>query len=209
MRPLKENRPISDLLKACIDTGNEKAWADFIRQFQPVIAATVCRTLASAGVDPAGKADDMVQEVYLRLCAKDCRALRTFEIHHEGSIYGFLKMVAYHVVQDYLRQRTVQEMQFPEVPSGEDAHPCDTGTDADQERTVLAREVEEALDRVVSRETAARDKLIFRLYFRQGFTAKAISEIPAIGLTEKGVESTIVRLTRQIRAEMAQRSVAP
>jgi RNA polymerase sigma-70 factor (ECF subfamily) len=206
---LKENRSISDLLKACIDTGNEEAWADFIGQFQPVIAATVCRTLASAGVDPAGKADDLVQEVYLRLCAKDCRALRTFQIHHEGSIYGFLKMVAYHAAQDFLRQRSLQEVQFPDVPSGDDASPFDVNGDAQQERAVLAREVEEALERVVSRETAARDKLIFRLYFTQGFTAKAISAIAAIGLSEKGVESTIVRLTKQIRAEMVQKSVAP
>jgi RNA polymerase sigma-70 factor (ECF subfamily) len=44
-----------------------------------------------------------------------------------------------------------------------------------------------------------RDKLVFLLYYRQGFTAKAIAELPGIQLSEKGVESCLLRLTRHLR----------
>ena len=47
-----------------------------------------------------------------------------------------------------------------------------------------------------------RDFAIFWLYYRQGLTSKAISELAAIGLGVKGVESTLLRLTRLVRAKL-------
>lgn len=44
-----------------------------------------------------------------------------------------------------------------------------------------------------------REQVIFRLYYRQGLTAKEIASIPAFGLSVKGVESVILRITNQIR----------
>jgi RNA polymerase sigma-70 factor (ECF subfamily) len=41
--------------------------------------------------------------------------------------------------------------------------------------------------------------LIFWLYYQQGMSAKTIASLPAVGLTAKGVESAIFRLTRQVR----------
>ena len=52
---------------------------------------------------------------------------------------------------------------------------------------------------IAPRETVARDRLIFWMYYRQGFTAKAIAAIPSISLTVKGVEGVIQRLTGQLR----------
>ena len=46
---------------------------------------------------------------------------------------------------------------------------------------------------------SARDRNLFWLYYRQGLTAEAISRIPAIGLSAKGVESALLRLTRLLR----------
>jgi hypothetical protein len=39
------------------------------------------------------------------------------------------------------------------------------------------------------------------MYYEQGYTAKEISFLPSVGLTVKGVESTLLRLTRFIREE--------
>ncbi len=64
------------------------------------------------------------------------------------------------------------------------------------EDRILLREIEELVDRITDTD---RDKLVFLLYYRQGFTAKAISELPGIDLSEKGVESCILRLTRLLR----------
>jgi len=46
---------------------------------------------------------------------------------------------------------------------------------------------------------SVRDRNLFWLYYRQGLTADAISRIPAIGLSAKGVESALLRLTRLLR----------
>jgi RNA polymerase sigma-70 factor (ECF subfamily) len=48
-----------------------------------------------------------------------------------------------------------------------------------------------------------RDRTVFWLYYQQGFSAKAIAALPSIGLSEKGVESAILRLTREVRNRLA------
>ena len=50
---------------------------------------------------------------------------------------------------------------------------------------------------------AARDKQVFWFYFRYGMTAKAIAAIPAIGLSQKGVESLIFRLVDLLKEKLA------
>ena len=47
-----------------------------------------------------------------------------------------------------------------------------------------------------------REQIVFRLYYRQGLTAKEISSIPALDLSLKGVESMIFRITKQIRERL-------
>jgi hypothetical protein len=54
--------------------------------------------------------------------------------------------------------------------------------------------------------TFVRDYTIFWLYYREGMTAKAIAGVSSIGLTVKGVESTLLRLTRLVRTRFDQRS---
>lgn len=48
----------------------------------------------------------------------------------------------------------------------------------------------------------ARDRALFWLYYRQGFTAEEISRLPAAGLTPKGVESALRRVTAWLREEI-------
>ncbi|HWF02041.1 MAG TPA: hypothetical protein VHA06_00050 [Candidatus Angelobacter sp.] len=50
-----------------------------------------------------------------------------------------------------------------------------------------------------------RDYTIFWLYYREGLTAKAIADDPSIGLTVKGVESTLLRLIKLIRLRLEQK----
>ena len=59
-----------------------------------------------------------------------------------------------------------------------------------------------------SGNTADRDRTIFWLYYRQGLTTKAIATLPAIGLTIKGVESTLGRLTKMVRKRMVETRLA-
>jgi DNA-directed RNA polymerase specialized sigma24 family protein len=65
------------------------------------------------------------------------------------------------------------------------------------ERNVLVAEIRERLQGF-----SVRDRAIFWMHFRHGMTARAISEIRALELTQKGVESALTRITRQLREDL-------
>ena len=99
----------ADLIQACASSKDERAWTEFIRRFQLVIAAAAMRTARqwreSAHVPP----DDLIQETYLKLCENDNHLLRTFRPQREESIYGFLKVVAANVVHDHFKSLTAEK----------------------------------------------------------------------------------------------------
>jgi len=53
-----------------------------------------------------------------------------------------------------------------------------------------------------------RDCAIFWLYYRQGLTAKAIAQLPDIGLTVKGVEKYIVPSDPASKGHLNQKALA-
>lgn len=76
-------------------------------------------------------------------------------------------------------------------------------TAKNSERGILLRELDALLCRLLAAgPQLERDRRIFWLYYRVGLAASAIAALPSTGLTTKGVESTILRLTRLLRQEM-------
>jgi len=71
------------------------------------------------------------------------------------------------------------------------------------DREITIHEADEVLKSQSSDPNFVRDYCIFWLYYRHGFTAKAISQLPSIGLKVKGVESTLLRLTKLVRSRMS------
>jgi len=71
------------------------------------------------------------------------------------------------------------------------------------ERGILLQQIDAHLGRLAVGQNLERDRRVFWLYYRVGLTANAIASLPAIGLSTKGVESTILRLTRLLRQELA------
>jgi RNA polymerase sigma-70 factor (ECF subfamily) len=193
-----EPTALEDLLQACAG-GSEPAWAEFISRFQRTVAATVVKGLLVARIQPSAVADDLIQEVYIRLCANNRRALREFTPVNELAFAGFLRRVAFNVVQDHLRSRKNR----PNEPLSDDLQLRSPGSQ-DLDFQLLLNEIVGLLDKIVPSETAERDKALFLLYFQQGLSARAIACLPAMGLSEKGVESAILRMTRQLRTLMTQ-----
>lgn len=190
------------LLSACIDAPNPSAWEEFIRRFRPLIAGVVANTTGRAGISDMLTIEDLVQEILLKLCSDDCRLLRQFASKSPGSVFSYFKVIAINHVRDRfrteLRQRRYLGSKTSEV--------LDEGDVVDNrwtvkriERTVLLMEIERGLDAVLVDPNKERDRAIFSLYYRQGFTANDIAALPGIDLTVKGVESTLARLTRLLR----------
>jgi hypothetical protein len=66
----------------------------------------------------------------------------------------------------------------------------------------LINEVRSHLEFCIEGRDKDRNRRIFWLYYRAGLSAAAISVLPGIGLSTKGVESLILRMTREVRERM-------
>jgi len=193
------------LILACTQTGDAAAWEEFVRRFHRLIA-TVAFRVARRWDDSSPQAvDDLIQETYLKLCAGNFRILRSFKSQHTDAFYGYLKVVTANLVQDHFKAAhaekrgsgTVEVAVDPQITSAAVA------TAKSSERNILLQQVDALLSRLAVGRHLERDRKVFWLYYRVGLTANAIASLPAIGLSTKGVESTILRLTRLLRQELA------
>ena len=199
------------LIQVCIN-GEAAAWEEFMRRYHRLIAGVVFRTTQKWAESSPATIDDLIQEIYLKLCADDYRLLRAYHPKHPDAIYGYLKVIAANVVHDRLKalhsekrggDQIVGDLTTLENRSA-GAGAGASGNEQAMEREILLREIDAHLNASLSGDTADRDRTIFWLYYRQGFTTKAIALLPAIGLTMKGVESTIFRLTKLVRRRMVE-----
>jgi RNA polymerase sigma-70 factor (ECF subfamily) len=195
-----------ELIRACIEGGDEAVWEEFVRRFRPTIAGVVSRTARRFGEWTPQLIDDLTQETFLKLCANHCRILREFTPRAEESIVGLLKSVAFSVTHDHFRgamavmrgsgrKESVLDTYLESTIAGRDGLP-------EIERQVLLQEIDSFLSGSSKPEISERDRQIFWLYYRQGMTTAAIASITHLGLTAKGVESVIQRLTSFVRQRL-------
>ena len=175
-------------------------WEEFVRRFHPLIAGVVARTARRWVAVTAALVDDLVQETYLKLCTEEFRRLRDFQSRHEDAIYGYLKAVAYTVTLDYFKVHYAAKRGARLRSEGEfEDFVRVAGKESSVEGEVLQRELEDMAHDIADGE---RERLVFFLYYRQGFTTSKIARIPGIGLSQKGVESCIHRLTERLKKKV-------
>lgn len=200
------------LIAACLDTGDSLAWHEFIRRFQKLIATVALRTALRWGVSAPQDIDELVQETYLKLCADNCRLLRSFQSFHDDAIFGYVKVLTANLVHDHLKASRAQKRGGSTVIASIDCDSPATFDDRDGqssvqvENRILMTEIAACLETAVDGLHAARDRRIFWFYYRVGLSASAIAALPNIGLSTKGVESTILRLTREVRTQLTKHS---
>jgi RNA polymerase sigma-70 factor (ECF subfamily) len=197
---------IADLIRGCADS-DEAAWRAFVTRFQKPISISIIRVARKWGAFPHECVDDLVQEAYLKLCVDKCYRLHQFSLAHPDAVEGYVKTIAVNVANDYFKAARSKKrgsgavVQLLEIVEPK-AQVSDFGGVETIEREVLLREIDVCLQSFAGGPGNARDKLIFWLYYRQGMSAEAVASLPSIGLTVKGVESVILRVTRQIRGQI-------
>jgi RNA polymerase sigma-70 factor, ECF subfamily len=186
---------LAELIWACSHGGDHAAWREFVARLQPVVAATAIKAVRQFNCLSPELVDDLIQETYVRILQTE--ALTMFRSEEPNSIYGFIQAIAISVVQDHFRAKNarkrggdIRHVPLDAVPSG------DFLSSSDIERQILIREIEEILEELAP---LPRDQAIFWFHHRQGMTAKEIALLPAIGLSAKGVESVLQRLTPEVR----------
>jgi RNA polymerase sigma-70 factor (ECF subfamily) len=167
-----------------------------------VIAGVVMKALRRGTKPSLALVDDLIQETYLKLFHDHARALRRLVCDHENAFYGFLKVVAANTVRDHFRG-AVSKKRGSGVPEIELDGQVDSSllksSSPDVERSLLLQAIERCLETDPAYSNLMRDRVIFWLYYKHGLTAQAISRLPSVGLTVKGVESALLRMIQHIR----------
>jgi RNA polymerase sigma-70 factor (ECF subfamily) len=207
-----------ELILACAEFNDGAAWEEFVVRFRRPISLSILRIAHQWGGLPQQVVDDLVQETYLKLCSDKCRLLRDFAIQHPEAVTGYIKTIAVNLAHDHFKAfhsqkrgsgETAQLLEGvePQAQSG------DLGGQSAMEREVLLKQIDRCLGACSEGPDQERDRLIFWLYYQQGMSAKTIAALPTVGLTAKGVESAIFRLTRLVREQItnlrSQSSVSP
>ncbi len=204
-----------ELIGVCAGSNNERAWAEFVRRFQVVIAGTVLRTCRHWGEVTRTQVDDLIQETYLKLCENDSYLLASFRPRQEDSIYGFLedsiygflKVVAANVVHDHFKACNAAKRGCGQRDVSLELFQADAMVWSDPDSDAAGQRLQlDHIDRILRRITVGKDqerkRTIFWLRHQQGLTASEIAAIPWFGLTTEGVESLLLRLTNMIKSHM-------
>ncbi len=195
-------------MRQCSASRSPDAWEEFVRRFHRLIATVILRTASRLGDSSKQTVDDLIQETYLKLCADDFRILRSFEHQYPDAFTGYVKVVTANVVRDHFKSAHTQKRgagnleQIAEdfiPPAGEDT----AGSPQSIERAILIEEITRHLNVCIAGPDQERNSQIFWLHYRAGLSARAIADLPGIGLTTKGVESIILRITKSLRERMA------
>lgn len=203
---------VNELAKLCAHSAEVPEWEELVIRCSP-LATVVAKRISRLWVSDPSPAiiDDIVQEVFLKLCEHDRRILRGFEPRGEDSFFGLLRLVTASVTNDYFRRQysTKRGGKVLTMPllDGDSSLGAQTAIQPSQ---VQHSALLEQLDRKLlsaPKVIGPRDRALFWLYYRQGFTAEEISRLPAAGLTAKGVESALRRVTTWLRAEIERSGV--
>jgi RNA polymerase sigma-70 factor, ECF subfamily len=196
-----------DLVLACLQTGDESAWAEFVRRFHPLIARVVMRVARQWGEVSPQIIDDLIQDTYLKLCADRNTFSQRFRPAHRDAVFGYIKVITVNLVHDHFKASRSQKRDSALTASidavpGHSLGPLAVSSRVALERTVLIQQVDSCLRTIAPGSKGQRDRRIFWLYYRVGLPASEIAALPTIGLSTKGVESTLLRLNRQIRERL-------
>jgi RNA polymerase sigma-70 factor, ECF subfamily len=193
-----------ELIHSCLHSGEDAAWTEFVRRFQPLIAGTIIKTVRRWTMPNPTLVEDLVQDTYVKLCADDFKPLRQFDFRHENALIGFLRVVAENVVQDHFRGSWCRKRGNGKVDEIFDHSFLSDGESFARkvEQEILLEQIYRCLEGQQPNTDSGRNTTIFWLYYWQGLTAEAISELEGLGLSTKGVESTLLRLTRGIKSEL-------
>jgi RNA polymerase sigma-70 factor, ECF subfamily len=199
---------IENLVRRCSTSRNPEAWEEFVRRFHRLIATVTLRTAGRLGDASRQTVDDLIQETYLKLCADNFRILRTFEQQHPDAFTGYVKVLTANIVRDHFKSIHTQKRGAGQLaPIEEDLIPIAAGNTAGSpqsiERAVLIKEIGRHLDLCLAGPDRERNRRIFWLHYRAGLSARAIAGLPGVRLTPKGVESILMRLTKDLRQRMA------
>ncbi len=199
--------PINQLAMQCAYSDRPEEWEEFVRCCAPIaslIAARVCRSWTGL-VTPA-LVDDIVQEIFLKLCERERKILRSFVPRGSESFIGLLSIISASVANDHFRRQSSGKRGGGKSPIPlDDLVGAASATAPERSDPMRNTLLYLELDRKMCSNPNAvtkRDRAIFWLYYRQGLTAQEIASLPAVTLSAKGVESVLRRVAGWLKIQL-------
>jgi RNA polymerase sigma-70 factor (ECF subfamily) len=189
--------PLTQLARRCFESTGNDVWEELIHRLQPVFAHAAYRVAMQWGFANVRDVDDAVQEICYKLIARRAEMRRLPEDSDEAA-FAYFKVVAANCAHDYFRAKYADKRgqgKTEEIEPRLDELASGLGM-KQMELQILILQVDAALI------AGSRERAIFWLYYRQGFTAKEIAAAIGNELSDKGVESMIYRLTAAVRESL-------
>ena len=171
------------LLAKCLQ-GQKDAWDAFVQRYSGLIFTAVSRLLGNRAFgQQTHLAEDITQEVFLRLLKDDSHLLRAFD-SDRASLATYLAIISRSTTIDFLRHRqlrTVPLDQAPDLPAPSQASP---------ESVDLTQNLPKAL-------LTARQKLVLHLLFDRQMDPKAAAKL--LGISAQTVRSSKHKAIQKLR----------
>jgi len=136
--------------------------------------------------------------------------MRKFSAAEEGYFYGYLRATAVNTVRDHFRRvRSIKRHGDAIAEPLDDVaneRAASEEHEARYENALLLQNVDEIL-RAGDPSEAGRNRLIFWLHYRDGFSAAEIARLHPVGLNAKGVETVLRRLLNEVKRGLNTRFV--
>ena len=204
-----ERIPSADLLRECGRKLTDAAhWQEFQERFQRRIFTCLMRILRIRNFedDVISVTAELTQDVWVRMVQNNAHILRSFKGDTDFSVAAFIARVCESVASDFCRRQSAVRRQVGEVipistlDDTDDWHPEAREVDMN---TILAWiDVERLVESDPEKRLAARNVLVFKLHYVDGFSNAEIAEFPGFNLTEQGVEKVLQRLRARLRKRM-------
>jgi RNA polymerase sigma-70 factor, ECF subfamily len=186
--------PIQELLEHYLRTGDDAAAKELVERIRPTIQGVVYKSLRRHSIN-YGPIQELIRDLTSDTFVKLWPALPRFEWQGEGRFFGWVKKITINVVEDWHRRQKIEEPEEEALNTPEQGVSC-------AERIQL-NQFEEWLNGMGE---AQQNIDIFWFYYRYGYTAKEIGNMPEIDMTEKRVETILARMVRQLRRKMGKGS---
>jgi RNA polymerase sigma-70 factor (ECF subfamily) len=177
--------------------GSHTACDDAYSSVRPVLGRVVRRVAFL--YDSGAESEDILQEALGKMAESGAELAQALP-EEEPALLAYLSILASNTARDWFRARGATKRGFKVTHSLdglEQAAPHLFARETPIEKSLLFRQIEASL------EGDPREVLLFRLHYRQGFTASEIARIPAVGLSTKGVESVLTRMRTRLRAKLS------
>ena len=138
------------LIRACADSNDADAWAEFVSRFHRAISLSVVRIAHQWGEVRRHEVDDLVQETYVKLCADRCSSLLEFSREHPDATVGYIKTIAVNQAHDHFKSLHSQKRGAGRAQESLDnleprAENASLGSQDATERQVLMQQIDQCL----------------------------------------------------------------